>query len=179
MHPSAGETVAIALVQAFSGLDACFDLPVGELERRPGYRDAWSVAQHLEHVGLANHFLLLTIEKGCRKALRRAAVLPVPETESDLALLTPIAIPGAFDWPPPAHMLPTGPRRLDALRDLLREQRDRCLQLLAGMPKGEGRLVGIRMSVYGLGRLDMYQWLYFLAQHARFHLAMVSQRRDA
>lgn len=27
-----------------------------------------------------------------------------------------------------------------------------------------------------LGRLDMYQWLYFLAQHGRYHLALIERR---
>jgi hypothetical protein len=32
------------------------------------------------------------------------------------------------------------------------------------------------MSVYSLGRLDIYQWLFFLAQHGRWHLAFLAQR---
>ena len=179
MESSTSETVAIALTQAFSELDACFDRPCRELESRPDRPDAWSIAEHLEHVCLANHFLLLTIEKGCRKALRRAAVVPIPEEESDLALLSPIASPGAFEWSPPSHMLPTGRRRPAELRAQLQSQRDTCLRFLADLPRGEGRLYSIRMSVHDLGRLDIYQWLYFLAQHARFHLTLISLRHAA
>ena len=164
------------MTRVFADLTACLELPARQVTSRPAYPDAWTVAEHLEHVCLANHFLLLTVGKGCRKALRRAGESPIPEGESDLALLESVAFPGAFDWSPPAHMLPTGRRTLGELHAELQLQRDACLELLAGMPGGEGRLCAIRMSVNGLGRLDMYQWLYFLVQHARYHLAFISRR---
>jgi hypothetical protein len=173
------ETVFAALTQAFSGLDAMFDLPLEELERRPEHHGAWSLAEHLEHVCLANGFLLLTISKGCGRARRRAVQQRPPEAESDLELLSPIATPDAFDWQPPAHMVPSGQRHPAELRRQLRSQHAQCKALLDGMPSGEGRLCTIRMSVQGLGRLDMYQWLYFLAQHARYHLAMIARLRGA
>lgn len=171
------ERVRATLIQVFSLLDACFELPRQELEHRPDYEDAWTVAEHLEHVCLANHFLLLTITKGCRTAHRRAAAgAEPPEGESDLELLAEIALPEAFDWAPPLHMLPTGQRHPAEIRAEVAGQRDRCLALLEGMAHGEGRLYTIRMSVHGVGRLDMYQWLYFLAQHVRYHLALIEQR---
>ena len=176
-QPPAAETVHDALVQMFSDLDAWCRRPPHELEARPGYPGAWSSAEHLEHVGLVNHFLLLTIGKGCAKALRRAGQVVPPEAESDLAPLVAIADPDAFPWSPPPHMLPTGGEEHAELRARLRGQCSRCLELLAGMPGGEGRLCTIRMSVHGLGRLDMYQWLYFLAQHGRYHLELL-RRRD-
>ena len=176
---STTEIIAVALNRAFSELDACFALPREKLESRPDRLDAWNIAQHLEHVCLANHFLLLTIQKGCRTARRRAAATPIPEAESDLELLAPIASPGAFDWPPPSHMLPTGRAPLSELRARLDGQRELCLRLLGGLLRGEGRLCRIYMSVNGLGKLDMYQWLYFLAQHIRFHLTLISRRLAA
>lgn len=172
---STSETVGIALARVFRQLDACFELQHRESDIRPEYPGAWTIAEHLEHVTLANRFLLLTIGKGCEKARRRAAVQPIPEGESDLDLLSPIATPGAFDWPPPSHMMPTGARLITELRTVLKSQREICLQLLAGMSRGEGRLCSIRMSVHDLGPLDMYQWLYFLAQHASFHLALIAR----
>jgi hypothetical protein len=173
---SAAETVRKTVVQTFSELDACFERPRRELEARPDYPGAWSLAEHLEHVSLVNHFLLLTIGKGCAKALKRAGREPLPEGESDLAPLFSVADPDAFDWTPPHHTLPGGGREPGELRALLRSQCRRCLELLACMPAGEGRLCTIRMSVQGLGRLDMYQWLYFLAQHGRYHLALLRRR---
>jgi hypothetical protein len=172
------EMVQAALVQMFSELDGWFDDHPQELGERPGYPGAWTAAEHLEHVSLVNHFLLLTISKGCIKALKRAGSLPLPKGESDLAPLFPIADPDAFPWSPPSHMVPTGAREPVELRALLRAQCCQCLELLAGMPAGEGRLCTIRMSVHHLGRLDMYQWLYFLTQHGRYHLVLLGRRED-
>jgi len=44
------------------------------------------------------------------------------------------------------------------------------------MRQGEGRLCNFNMSVNSLGRLDMYQWLFFLAQHCRWHLEFLARR---
>ena len=72
------------------------------------YRRAWTMAEHLEHVSLVNHFLLLTIGKGVATALRRARTQPIPPGENDLSRLAPIADPAAFPWEPPGHMIPSG-----------------------------------------------------------------------
>ena len=173
-----GEQVAAAIEEVFARLDACLAHARQELERRPLRADAWSKLEHLEHVSLANHFLLLTIGKGCRKACRRAAFGDPPAGESDLELLSPMAVPGAFQWIPPSHMLPTGNRQPEEIRSELSGQRDRCRELLAGMAHGEGRLCTIYMSVHGAGKLDMYQWLYFLVQHASWHLAMMQKEEE-
>lgn len=33
--------------------------------------------------------------------------------------------------------------------------------------------------LYNLGKLDMYQWLYFLPQHASWHVAFLKGERDS
>jgi hypothetical protein len=164
------ERVHSALSQVFSELDAWFERDAIALEYRPEYDGAWAILEHLEHVSLANHFLLLTIKKGCRTCVRRAAGAAVSAGESDLDLLAPVAVPGEFMWDPPGHMVPTGIPSAGEVRAELSAQRVECLGLVEAMERGEGRLYSIRMSVNRLGRLDMYQWLYFLAQHARYHL---------
>lgn len=151
-------------------------MPADLLLDRPSYPGAWTVAEHLEHVALANRFLLLTIAKGVATALRRARTQPVAAEESDLDRLAPIAEPGAFPWEPPGHMIPTGTMPVAQVRALLARQREECLELLARMAGGEGTLCIFRMSVYGLGRIDTYQWLYFLAQHGRWHLEFLARR---
>jgi len=168
--------VAAALKEVFDDLDRYFEASQDRLRARPEYPGSWSVAEHLEHLRLANHFLLLTIDKGCLKALKRAARLPVPDTGSDLSVLAPVADPAAFQWLPPEHMLPGPVGDLEALRLGLRRQREHCLELLERIPAGEGLLCTISMSVHRLGRLDLYQWLYFLAQHIRYHLNLLAER---
>ena len=165
-----------ALDETFDRLDLLCNCPEELLRLRPACADAWSIAEHLEHVALVNHFLLLTIAKGTATALRRARTQPIPDTESDLLPLAPFGDPAAFRWEPPGHMLPTGGESVADVRQCLVAQRERCRELLASMAGGEGRLCAFRMSVHSLGRLDMYQWLYFLAQHGRWHLEFLARR---
>jgi len=165
--------------ETFVRLDSLCAKPAAYLHHRPAYADAWTVAEHLEHVSLANRFLLLTIGKGVTTALRRVQTQPVPAGESDLLRLDPIADPAAFPWEPPAHMIPTGTRTDADVRALLGAQHGECLGLLQRMGTGEGRLCSFRMSVYRLGMLDMYQWLYFLARHGCWHLEFLARRESS
>ena len=168
-----------AVDATFTSLDILCAKPASYLHHRPAYPSAWTVAEHLEHVSLVNHFLLLTIAKGVATALRRALTQPVPPGESDLARLAPIADPGAFPWEPPGHMIPTGTKPVAEVRALLAAQHGECLELLQRVGTGEGRLCSFRMSVNHLEMLDMYQWLYFLARHGSWHLAFLAQREPS
>ena len=169
-------SVRCALDETFARINAWCVLPENRLQQRPAYPHAWTAAEHLEHVALVNHFLLLTIGKGVAAALRRARTQPIPAVESDLARLAPIADPDAFPWEPPGHMIPSGSKSLDEVREMLAGQHWQCLGHLERMGRGEGRLCCFSMSVNRLGRLDMYQWLYFLAQHGRWHLEFLARR---
>ncbi len=165
-----------ALEDVFSRLGALCARPLEQLHQRPAYPGAWTVAEHLEHVSLVNHYLLLTIGKGVATALRRARTQPIPPGVSDISRLAPIADPDAFTWEPPSHMIPSGTRPVAEVRAVFNAQQARCLALLEQMASGEGRLCSFRMSVYGLGKLDMYQWLFFLAQHGFWHLEFLARR---
>jgi hypothetical protein len=172
-------TVRDALVETFARLDSWCALSAEHLLHRPSYPDAWNVAEHLEHVSLVNHFLLLTIRKGTGTALRRSQSQLIPAGESGLESLAPIADPDSFPWEPPRHMIPVGTKNPAEVQELLNLQLGECMGLLERMREGEGMLCSFNMSVYNLGRLDMYQWLYFLAQHGRWHLAFLAKRESA
>ncbi|NVN89856.1 MAG: DinB family protein [Desulfuromonadales bacterium] len=175
-RPSTIATIAGAINDTFSRLEDLCAQPADYLHHRPAYADAWTVAEHLEHISLVNHFLLLTIAKGVATALRRARTRPVPPGESDLLRLGPIADPAAFPWEPPGHMIPTGVKPVAEVRALLTAQHGECLGLLERMGASEGRLCSFRMSVDNLGMLDMYQWLYFLTRHGCWHLEFLARR---
>jgi hypothetical protein len=172
------DAVHTALDEVFSRLDSLCARSVDDLYHRPACPEAWTVAEHLEHVSLVNHFLLLTIGKGVAAALRRARTQPIPPVESGLLRLAPIADPAAFPWEPPGHMIPSGTKPVAEVRALLNAQHTQCRGLLEQMGGGEGRLCSFRMSVYNLGKMDMYQWLYFLAQHGFWHLAFLARRES-
>ena len=167
-YAATARAVRRELTEAFDELDGWFERDPAGRACRP--RDGgWTIDELLEHVTLTSHFLLIVIRKGCAKALRRAARQAIPAGESDLAALEAIGHPDAFPWLRPEHMEPAGASSPAEVRARMRRQRDECLELLDSLAGGAGALHLVRMSVQALGKLDLYQWLYFLARHARRH----------
>src|SRR5437660_1369416 len=80
---------------------------------------------------------------------------------------------GSFGWVRPEHMEPTGVPSAE-VRSTLREQLGECLILLERLDGGVGAVCRVTMTVNELGKIDLYQWLYFLAQHARRHLQQLA-----
>lgn len=160
------------LTSVFQEIDTWFDKPEALRAYRPK-NGGWSVNEILEHITLTNHFLLILVEKGTRKALDQAAKLgaPGPQAPYDFHRdqLTEVGIHQSFEWIRPEHMEPAGQTPLPELRTRLREQVARCLSLLDQLKNGEGTLYKTTMSVNGLGKIDVYEYLYFLAQHGRRH----------
>ena len=76
-------------------------------------------------------------------------------------------------------MVPTGDVSAEEVRSLMRDQVRECLEILGRLGGGEGSLHRVRMSVNDSGRLDVYQWLQFLALHARRHLAQMAANEAA
>jgi hypothetical protein len=71
-------------------------------------------------------------------------------------------------------MEPTG-APLANIHTKLQTQHQECLTFLTALAHGEGSLYTVRMSVQNLGKMDMYQWLYFLALHQKRHIAQIEQ----
>lgn len=171
-HDKTISTVKKALITIFDELDTWFDKPVEVRAFKPS-PDEWSIDENLEHITLTSHFLLKVIRKGVVRSIKRAQNQIIPETESNLEVIEPIGINDSFYWHRPEHMIPTGEKPMSELRLLMREQQRECLDLLSQMPNGEGSLYLVRMSVNNLGKIDMYQWLYFLALHAKRHITQI------
>ena len=158
------------LCSNFAAVDAWFDRDETLRAFRPA-SGGWSIDQVLEHVALTNRFLMLTLRKYAAIAERRARRGdPLPASESDLARLEVIGQRGSFGWTRPEHMEPTGVPASGEVRATLHAQLGECLILLERVGGGVGALCRVTMTVNGLGKIDLYQWLYFLAQHARRHL---------
>lgn len=163
---------------AFDALIAWCDEPAALLETR-ATPQAWSAREVLEHVVLADRFLLLLVEKLAARGLRRAAAGALPPAEpqalEDLELL---ALP-EHRWSHPAHMAPTGSLAPRAAARELAAQRARCLRVLADAPAGEGALHSVRMSALpgGTRRLDLYGYLTVVALHAERHRAQLERTR--
>lgn len=167
-----------ALDAAFTQLDTWFDHPEAERRYRPP-NGGWTVDEVLEHVGLTNHFLLILIDKGAAKALKNQAGLELAAELRGYQFADPrldeIGLHKSFEWLRPAHMEPTGQKPLAEVRQQLRDQLAHCHRVLDALPGGEGVLYRTTMSVNDLGKIDVYQYVYFLARHAERHLTQLAR----
>ena len=167
------------LIRTFAVLDEWFDKKQSLRCFKPP-SGGWSVSEVLEHVMLTNRFLLILIEKGTIKALKKcelsAGSFTIPE---DYVLanttLLEVADPNAFAWHRPDHQHPSGSHSLYHIRREIRDQLDQCLITLELLPNGEGVLHHTTMSVNNVGKLDVYQYLYFVALHAQRHLRQMEK----
>lgn len=172
------EEVRDALRTTFAEVDTWFEKGE-ELRAYTPTSGGWTIDQVLEHISLTSHYLLIIIDKTTRKAEKRAATTDLRTIAQDYRpqreRLTEIGIHRSFPWIRPEHMEPKGERGSAEVRELLQDQLRRCLAQLEAMPNGEGLLVQTTMTVNDLGKLDVYEYLYFLAQHARRHLEQMNR----
>lgn len=140
---------------------------------------SWTAAEIFEHVSLTNHFLLLLISKHTEKAIKRAQTEQIASRESDLTIFEKFADSSSFSWSRPDHMAPTGTKTKDEIINKLLEQNQKCAALLNDLQGGKGSLAAITMSVQNLGKLDLYQWLYFIALHMQRHITQIDKLRAA
>jgi hypothetical protein len=164
------ETIRLELASIMGAVDAWFD-------RSPDLRvytprgGRWSINAILEHVTLTSKYLLIIIDRWSDKAIaRHVRGAQVVASESDLQRIEVIGVRGSFSWPRPEHMEPTGLVAPDEVRRTMKVQLQHCLTLLDRLSLGQGSLCSVQMSVHNLGKIDMYQWIYFLAQHVRRHI---------
>ncbi|MFB9324563.1 DinB family protein [Paenibacillus aurantiacus] len=160
--------------------DSWFDVQPELLGYKP--KEGWSIEEILEHVTLTNQFLLILIRKGKNKAKELAAKKDLQQAVLDytynLDELDQIARHKSFVWIRPEHMEPVGSIPLSQIKSKLEEQVKECQDILHEIPNGEGILYQTTMSVNALGKIDVYQYIYFLCQHAKRHLVQMQKVRD-
>lgn len=170
------QEIRLQLQETFAQVDAWFAVPDNVSSYMP-VNNGWTIVQVLEHISITNHFLLLLIERGAEKALRRAktedlnAVLK--EYSFNKTALDEIGLHQSFPWMRPEHMEPRGAKDKDEVRELLKIQLQQCLDVLARLPNGEGVLCKTTMSVNNLGKIDVYEYISFLGLHARRHITQM------
>ncbi|MBA4056622.1 MAG: hypothetical protein C0490_18050 [Marivirga sp.] len=163
-------TVRNELIRSISGLDAWFDKEDTLMDQKPSSGD-WSVRELLEGVMLTNRFLLDFVDRGYGKSIQSHKA----EVEELLHsyCLEHEALLAAVNYKSPElirNNLPYRNTPLPVVRREIREQLDRCLIHLELLHNGEGILYKTGMTVDGLGQLDIYQMIYFLALHVKCHL---------
>ncbi len=171
-------TVRKRLELAFDALDERCRWPAEvRAQRSPG---GWSIDEILEHVALTDHFVLLLIEKGARKALARGSAGAAPADPARYVerfhVIDRVGEP-AFAWTRPDHMQPTGGVPWEEVRDKLRAQRAQALDTLDSLGQGQGSLHTTRLAVGPIEVADVYEFIYFLAVHAARHAAQIDRVR--
>ncbi|MGH1362781.1 MAG: GNAT family N-acetyltransferase [Calditrichia bacterium] len=150
-----------------------------EPEELKSYRPqngGWTINEILEHISLTSFFLLKIIRKHVERAEKRAvAGQTIQNAESDLQKLKPVGIRGTSSWIRPEHMEPSGSADMNVVYETIREQFAECRSFLERMNNGCGSLATVNMSVGNLGKMDMYQWIYFLTLHAWRHHIQIKE----
>lgn len=140
----------------------------------------WNINQILEHIALTNHFLLILIEKGTRKALQTAAkkdvnISPLASHVFNYEKLNEIGMHKSFNWMRPEHMEPHGDKTQNEIKRILETQLNQCIDCLNQLKNGEGFFYSTTMSVNNLGKINVYEYIYFLGQHACRHLTQMEK----
>jgi len=174
--------IRLSLTENFNEVDRWFDTADAIRHFRPA-NGGWTISQVLEHIALTNHFLLILVDKGANKAIRRAETENLSETLSDYTFhhdrLTEVGMHQSFAWIRPEHMEPKGEKSLDEVRAQLKMQLQHCCVVLDQLKNGEGVLYKTTMTVNDLGKIDVYEYLYFISQHARRHITQMEKNRSA
>ena len=162
----------------FNNIDLWFDKG-SELRSYKPKSGGWTIDQILEHIGLTNHFLLILIDKGTNKALANTSKLDINEELKSYTFhkdkLTEIGLHKSFNWIRPEHMEPKAEKSLVQVRQQLKEQVQQCLDNLDKLKNGEGVLYKTTMTVNDLGKIDVYEYIYFLAQHGQRHITQMTK----
>lgn len=166
------------LTTTFDCVDLWFDKD-NELRKYKPQNGGWTIDQILEHIGLTNHFLLILIDKGTNKALTNVSKLNLDEELANYVFhrdkLTEVGLHKSFNWIRPEHMEPKGEKTLDEVRQQLKEQVKQCFDYLDKLKNGEGVLYKTTMTVNDLGKIDVYEYIYFLAQHGQRHITQMTK----
>ena len=159
--------LARRLTAAFRRIEDRLGATEEELRRSPA-PGSWSAIEIAEHAALMNHHVLILLGKiAARCEARLARGDRPPEEPSRFDSLARLA-EREFRWESPEHMVPGGHATAREIAAILRDQRRRCIGLLARMRDGEGALHAIAMSVVG-EKLDLYQYLTLVALHLERH----------
>ncbi|WP_169435034.1 DinB family protein [Neolewinella persica] len=169
-------SVRFRLITSHAAVLPFFAFPQERLDYRPE-AGGWTVAEILEHIGLTSHYLLIIIDKSALKARRKASGTNLAQTvaaaDPNPERLQNISRHRSFAWSRPEHMEPNGLADLQNVQDQLVDQLQRCLNHLQDLEDGAGLLHTTTMTVDNLGRLNVYEYIDFLARHVERHLTQI------
>ncbi len=169
------------LIETHAAVLGWFNEPEEIKQYRPK-SGGWTIIEILEHITLTSHYLLILIEKGAKKALKNIHNLELEEEVEnyhfDLSRIDPIGVHQSFDWIRPEHMEPTGEVEEFKIKIVVMGELSRCLNLLRILEGGAGLLYKTTMTVNDLGKLNVYEYIYFLSKHAERHIQQMEKNKQ-
>lgn len=166
---------------SFNEVDKWFEKNSTILNYQPS-KGGWTVQQILEHIYLTNFYLLILIEKGAKKAMRNSLELNLESEIKNYNFnkenFEKVGEYGAFEWIRPEHMEPKGKQDLKEIREIIAQQYHQCLNYLELMKNGEGLLYKTTMTVNNLGKINVYEYIYFLSLHAKRHITQMEKNQS-
>jgi hypothetical protein len=175
------QEIQIYLIQTNSRILDWFNVD-RELKNYRPVDKGWTVSEILEHIVLTSHYLLILIDKGTKKALNNVQNESLKDLldnfQFNLDNLDEIGMHKSFDWVRPTHMEPTGTKTDYELKCEMIEQMMRCLNHLNQLKNGEGLLYKTTMTVNDLGKINVYEYIYFLSKHAERHIRQMVENKN-
>lgn len=175
------QKIQLHLLQTHSTIFDWFN----EEEAMKNYRPidkGWTISEILEHIALTSHFLLILIDKGTEKALKNVNDLSLvdvmDEFDFDLNKIKVIGQHKSFYWVRPEHMEPKGEKSELEVKNEMINQIRRCLIQLDRLKNGEGLLYKTTMTVNDLGKINVYEYIYFLSKHAERHIQQMKENKE-
>jgi uncharacterized damage-inducible protein DinB len=173
MHPRLAELSEHLAHQRRTLLDVAASVPTESWQSRPSDGESWSVSEVLEH--------LYRVERGAAavlaKRIAKAQAEGHPdetETSSVLGTLEQFRV-SELDrrLVAPELVRPTENPDRTTVERMLAESR---AALDAAIASGDGLALGsIRHTHLRFGELDLYQWLLFVAEHEKRHIAQLRE----
>lgn len=175
------QTIQVHLIQTHAKILGWFEEEAIVKNYRP-LDKGWTILEILEHIALTSHYLMILIDKGTDKALRNVKNLSLETLKQgydyNLDKMNAIGEHKSFAWIRPEHMEPVGIKSGSEVKYELIHQLNYCLNQLDTLKNGEGLLYQTTMTVNGLGKINVYEYIYFLSKHAERHIQQMQENKN-
>src|SRR5256885_17271361 len=148
-------------------VDATEGLSEAQLKFKPA-PDRWSVAETLEHIALAEDFLMQNINEKVMKAPAAPANRDVAKTDAAVLAMIPDRSHKAQARP---QLVPTGRRTPAETLDHFQKSRAKTIAFLQSTPDLREHAVDSPIGQ----QLDAYEWLLFIAAHSERHTKQIAE----
>jgi uncharacterized damage-inducible protein DinB len=168
-------TIRTELTSAFNRVLDVFAVREDVLYYQPS-NGGWNMYQVLEHVLLANHFLLCIVNKQAERAVQLASMVNKRNTQSytlDRNKLIRMELTGSYIWVPQQYTEPAGDMPLLQIKMTLHDQLSESLKLLS-----DSKVLEAIEATYVTGKIDALHYLYFMVQHMQRHLGQVERLKQ-